>query len=156
MTDRPDHDARDPAFDESELGASYERLQGVFEEFRDADAEIAGTLDSMRNRVMDIVHRESVLGPTTELSTPSGLRFEMLTAAMPVRSMSTATPVGRTRSRRWPTQWSGQRQRWWRSSWRTSMCGSCTWRAEQRHPETGLNYDDLVGAEGLEPPTYSV
>lgn len=82
MTDRPDHDARDPAFDESALGASYERLQGVFEQFRDADAEIAGTLDSMRNRVMDIVHRESVLGPTTELSTPSGLRFEMLTATI--------------------------------------------------------------------------
>ncbi|GAA1451610.1 sigma factor-like helix-turn-helix DNA-binding protein [Nesterenkonia lacusekhoensis] len=33
-------------------------------------------------QVMDIVHRESVLGPTTELSTPSGLRFEMLTATI--------------------------------------------------------------------------
>lgn len=87
MTHRPDRDAHDPALhdpalDEAALGASYDRLQGVIDEFRDADAEITGTLDSLRSRVMDIVHRESVLGPTTELSTPSGRRFEMLSATI--------------------------------------------------------------------------
>ncbi|GAB3192631.1 Asp23/Gls24 family envelope stress response protein [Nesterenkonia suensis] len=82
MTDRPHHDADDPGLDEAALGASYGRLQGVIDEFREDDAEITGTLGSLRNRVMDIVHRESVLGPTTELSTPSGHRFEMLTATI--------------------------------------------------------------------------
>ncbi|MDS2174035.1 hypothetical protein Q7C18_15120 [Nesterenkonia sp. CL21] len=82
MTDRPRHDADDPGLDEAALGASYDRLQGVIDEFREDDSDITGTLDSLRNRVMDIVQRESVLGPTTELSTPSGHRFEMLTATI--------------------------------------------------------------------------
>ncbi|MDZ5076964.1 hypothetical protein [Nesterenkonia sp. HG001] len=86
MTRTPDQFAHDPddaqRHDQELVGASYRRLQGVIDDYRDTEPEAPSTLESLRGRIMDIVHRESALGPTTELATSSGGRFEMLTSTI--------------------------------------------------------------------------
>ncbi|WP_153143148.1 Asp23/Gls24 family envelope stress response protein [Nesterenkonia halophila] len=80
---------------DAELTTSHERLRHVIAEYRETTDSLADRPTvGLRERVLDIVHRETAMGPSTELRTPRGRHFEVLTAAVRaiVRDVVDETP----------------------------------------------------------------
>ncbi|WP_120004979.1 hypothetical protein [Nesterenkonia muleiensis] len=93
-------DVPDEFPEDEHLRASYGRLEDVLADYRGSSEpdEIAGS--TLKQRIMDIVQQESLRGPSTELVSPRGNRFDVTTSAIRAEVRGVIDGIGGLRARR--------------------------------------------------------
>ena len=86
--------------EEEHLQASYARLQDVLADYRGASdtADVDGS--TLKQRIMDIVQRESLRGPSTSLVSPRGNHYGVTTSAIRTEVRGVIDGIGGLRARR--------------------------------------------------------
>lgn len=86
-------------FDDEHLEANYRRLSEVLSDYRTASEAPPETQSGLKSRIMDIVNKEALRGPSTELITPKRRTYQVTTSAIRAEVRAVIDSFGDLRAR---------------------------------------------------------
>lgn len=97
-----DHDSPQPPEDlpeDEHFEANYERLSEVLSDYRSASEAPPEAESGLKSRIMDIVNKEALRGPSTELMTPRRRTYQVTTSAIRAEVRDVIDTFGDLRAR---------------------------------------------------------